>query len=148
MKSELESYLSKPLPPFSRGDGDCTAFAAGWANVQLAKADKPTIPIQKKTFGQVSRELREKSLSDRVGEILKASGFKVQNKPKDGDLAVIESEQAEFGGVTVGLVKEGAVVVRGADGLFIVADPVFLNAWHFSSSQASKRSSSERSSQD
>jgi hypothetical protein len=125
---KLEDYIKQPLREFSRGDNDCTAFAAGWANVILAGKKMPLIPIDKMTFGDVTRALREDGFAGTVAKKLADHGFKAVKIPKDEDIVVIECEKATFN-ETVGIYKNGTVVVRGHDGLFFEQEPIILKTF-------------------
>lgn len=125
---KLEDYIKQPLGEFSRGDNDCTAFAAGWANVILESRKMPLIPIEKMTFGDVCRALREDGFTGTVARKLVDHGFKAVKIAKDGDIVVIECEKATFN-ETVGIYKGGTVVVRGHNGLFFEKEPIILKTF-------------------
>lgn len=128
-KTRLQKYISKKLPPFQRGTGDCVAFAAGWVN---ELAGEEVIQLKPLTFGDVVRSLRKKPLAQQVSEHLKPLGWEPCEgaaPPSDGDVIVVRHPDA-IGGYAVGIFTDGKVVTRfeSAD-LFIIQEPDIIVGW-------------------
>ena len=127
-KTPLQKYLSEPLPPYRRGSSDCVAFVAGWVNVICPENIITLLP---KTFGDVVRLLREKTLIEQVNEHLECRGFLDTSTPTNGDVVVFECEDA-LNGQAVGIVSEDKVVTRmEGEKLFVESNPKILKAWKF-----------------
>lgn len=126
-KTPLQRYLSKKLPPFQRGTGDCVAFVAGWVN---DVAGKTVIELKPLTFGDVVRSLRKTPLVRQVAENLESLGWApCEGECADGDIAVVE-HPAATGGKAIGIFADGKVITRfeKAD-LFVIQEPEIVARW-------------------
>jgi hypothetical protein len=129
-KTPLQKYLSKPLPPYRRGDADCVAFVAGWVN-ELSP-ENPIILLPQ-TFGDVVRSLRSKPLVEQVAENLNSRGFLIASGHQDGDVVIFE-HAASFKGQAVGIYSAGKAVTRmEGEKLFVETDPKIIKAWTLNS---------------
>ena len=129
-KSILEIHLEKPLPEFSRGDADCCAWAADYANALLGKKIINTPAI---TFGEAVRLIRyNKGLANVIKTKLTTLPFKEFKKPANGDIIVYKCDEA-LGGEAVGIYHDDKAVTRfESDSLHITQKPELIICLRFS----------------
>ena len=123
-KTPLQEYLEKPLPPFSRGNGDCAAFVVGWINHLLGSEAVKLSPI---TFGEAKR--RALQIEFHGAEFLKSLEWQETKRPSDGDIVFYICPQA-LAGKAIGISSEGKAISRmEGEGLHITLNPQILSAW-------------------
>jgi len=130
MESQVQEYFRKPLPPFSRGDGDCVAWVAEYVNHLLGER---VFEPQASSEREALLRLRKRSMKNRFEEVFDGSRLFVRvNHPMEGAICVFQSSEVFFG-QGVGVFFRGWVITRGeSDHLVKIQNPNILASWEAS----------------
>jgi len=127
-QTKLQEYLSRPLPSFNRGDADCCAWCAEWANIVIGE---PVLKFPRITFGEVVRRLRARSLADHASDWLAPLGWTPisTDAPAEGAIIIIKHELA-LGGQVLAIYSDGTAIARTeSTALLVVVSPTITHAW-------------------